>query len=41
MMRNTAIYLYYVMIAIVVAQFIALFVRNVGFLPLYILIEYM
>lgn len=40
-MRNVAIYLYYVMILIVLVQFIALFFRNVGFLPLWILIEYM
>ena len=41
MMRQTAIYLYYVMIGIIIIQFIALFIRNVGFLPLYILLEYM
>jgi hypothetical protein len=40
-MRNTAIYLYYVMIGIILIQFIALFFRNVGFLPLWTLIEYM
>ena len=39
--RNTAIALYYVMIAIVILQFIVLFVRNVGFLPLWTLLEYM
>ena len=40
-MRNLAVYLYYIMIAIVVVQFFALFFRNVGFLPLWILLEYM
>ena len=40
-MRDLAVALYYVMIAIVVIQFFALFIRNVGFLPLWILIEYM
>ena len=29
------------MIGIIIIQFIALFIRNVGFLPLYILLEYM
>lgn len=40
-MRSTAKYLYFVMIFLVVAQFFMLFFRNVGFLPLWILIEYM
>ena len=40
-MRNTAIYLYYVMIGLVVIQFFALLIRNVGFLPMWTLIEYM
>lgn len=40
-MRKTAYYLYFVMILIVVVQFFMLFFRNVGFLPLWILIEYM
>jgi len=40
-MRNTSIALYYVMIAIVVVQFFILFFKNVGFLPLWTLIEYM
>lgn len=40
-MRNTAVALYYVMIAIVVVQFFILFFRNVGFLPLWTLLEYM
>src|SRR3569833_599775 len=40
-MRNTAITLYYVMIGIVVLQFLMLFVRNVGLLPLWTLLEYM
>ena len=40
-MRATAITLYYVMIAIVVLQFLMLFFRNVGFLPLWTLLEYM
>lgn len=40
-MRNTAIALYYVMIAIVVIQFFILFFKNVGFLPLWTLLEYM
>ena len=40
-MRNTAIYLYYVMIFIIVIQFFMLLFRNVGFLPLWTLIEYM
>lgn len=40
-MRNTAVTLYYVMMAIVVLQFFILFFRNVGFLPLWVLIEYM
>jgi hypothetical protein len=40
-MRNTSITLYYVMIAIVVVQFFILFFKNVGFLPLWTLIEYM
>ena len=40
-MRDLAVSLYYIMIGIVVVQFFALFIRNVGFLPLWILIEYM
>jgi hypothetical protein len=40
-MRNTAVALYYVMILIVIFQFFLLFFRNVGFLPLWTLIEYM
>lgn len=40
-MRNTAIALYYVMIAIVLLTFLLLFFRNVGLLPVWILIEYM
>lgn len=40
-MRSTSIALYYVMIAIVVVQFFILFFKNVGFLPLWTLIEYM
>ncbi len=40
-MKNTAVILYYVMIAIIVLQFFILFFRNVGFLPLWTLIEYM
>ena len=39
--RSTAQALYFVMIAIIVLQFIALFIRNVTFLPLWILLEYM
>lgn len=40
-MRNTAVILYYVMIAIVVIQFFLLFFKNAGFLPLWTLLEYM
>jgi hypothetical protein len=40
-MRQTAIYLYYVMIGLVLLQFALLFFRNVGFLPVWTLIEYM
>jgi hypothetical protein len=40
-MRNTSTILYYVMIGIVLIQFLMLFFRNVGLLPLWILIEYM
>lgn len=40
-MRNTAVSLYYVMIAIVLVQLILLFFRDVGLLPLWTLIEYM
>lgn len=40
-MRDTAIILYYVMIAIVVIQFFLLFFKNAGFLPLWTLLEYM
>jgi len=39
--RSTASKLYYVMIAIVLLQFLMLFFRNVGFLPLWTLLEYM
>jgi hypothetical protein len=39
--RATASKLYYVMIAIVLLQFLMLFFRNVGFLPLWTLLEYM
>lgn len=39
--RNTAVALYYVMIAIIILQFFILFFRNVGFLPLWTLLEYM
>ena len=39
--RNMAVALYYAMIAIIVTQFIVLLVRNVTFLPLWTLIEYM
>lgn len=40
-MRTISGYLFYVMIAIVAIQFFMLLVRNVGFLPLWTLIEYM
>jgi hypothetical protein len=40
-MRNIATIIYYVMIGIILLQFFALFFRNVGFLPLWTLIEYM
>jgi hypothetical protein len=39
--RNMAVTLYYVMIAIIVVQFFVLLFRNVTFLPLWTLIEYM
>lgn len=39
--RNLAVALYYVMIAIIVVQFFILLARNVSFLPLWTLIEYM
>jgi hypothetical protein len=39
--RNMAVALYYVMIAIIVIQFFVLLIRNVTFLPLWTLIEYM
>lgn len=39
--RNLAVALYYVMIAIILLQFILLMVRNVSFLPLWTLVEYM
>jgi hypothetical protein len=39
--RSTAVALYFTMIAIVVLQFFVLFFRNVGFLPLWTLLEYM
>jgi hypothetical protein len=39
--RNMAVALYYVMIAIIVVQFFVLLIRNVTFLPLWTLIEYM
>ena len=40
-MREIAYYLYWVMIGIVAIQFFMLLFRNVGFLPLWTLIEYM
>lgn len=40
-MRNTAVALYYVMIGIIVVQFLLLFIKNVGLLPLWTLLEYM
>ena len=40
-MRDTSVALYYVMIAIIVLQFFILFFKNVGFLPLWTLLEYM
>lgn len=40
-MRSIAGYLFYVMILIVAVQFFMLLARNVGFLPLWTLIEYM
>lgn len=40
-MRSTASTVYFVMIALVIVQFIVLFFRNVGFLPLWVLVEYM
>jgi len=40
-MRTAAMTLYYVMILLVVAQFCVLFFKDVGFLPLWILLEYM
>jgi hypothetical protein len=39
--RGLSIYLYYIMIAIIVLQFFILLFRNVTFLPLWTLIEYM
>jgi len=39
--KSTASSLYYVMLAIIVLQFIVLFFRNVGFLALWTLLEYM
>ena len=40
-MRSISDILFYVMIVIVALQFLLLFVRNVGFLPLWTLLEYM
>jgi hypothetical protein len=40
-MRSTAQTVYFVMIGLCLLQFIVLFFRNVGFLPLWVLIEYM
>jgi hypothetical protein len=40
-MRKTASTVYFVMIGLVLLQFIVLFFRNVGFLPLWVLIDYM
>jgi hypothetical protein len=39
--RSLAVALYYVMIAIIIAQFVILLARNVTFLPLWTLVEYM
>lgn len=39
--KNTAVALYYVMIALIIIQFFVLFFRNVGLLPLWVLLEYM
>jgi hypothetical protein len=39
--KNITGYLYWVMIFIIAIQFVMLFFRNVGFLPLWTLIEYM
>ena len=39
--RNLAVTLYYVMIAIILLQFVVLMARNVTLLPLWTLIEYM
>lgn len=39
--RRLAVALYYVMIVIIVVQFVVLLVRKVPFLPLWTLIEYM
>jgi hypothetical protein len=40
-MKSTANLVYFVMIGLVLLQFVVLFFRNVGFLPLWVLIEYM
>ena len=40
-MKTISGYLYYTMIGIIAIQFFMLFFRNVGFLPLWTLIEYM
>ncbi|CDW72642.1 UNKNOWN [Stylonychia lemnae] len=40
-MRSTSLALYYIMIAIIAIQFFLLLFKNVGFLPLWTLIEYM
>lgn len=40
-MKSTASTVYYVMIALVIVQMAVLFFRNVGFLPLWVLLEYM
>jgi len=39
--RSMAVGMYYVMITIIVVQFVVLLVRKVPFLPLWTLIEYM
>lgn len=39
--RGMAVALYYGMIAIIIAQFFVLLIRNVPMLPLWTLIEYM
>jgi hypothetical protein len=39
--RSMAVALYYVMIVIILVQFVVLLLRKVPFLPLWTLIEYM